>query len=65
MARGARLAVQEDRDLGVAVADLADEGAQFGEVSSGSLASSSSSIDRMKAEARLCCWAKRTGRRSW
>ena len=31
VAAGARLAVQEDRDVGVAVADLLDEGAQFGD----------------------------------
>jgi hypothetical protein len=31
VARGARLAVQEDRDLGIAVADFGDEGAQFGQ----------------------------------
>jgi len=46
MAAGARLAVQEDRDVGVAPADLGNE------------LNSSSSIDRMKALARLCCWAK-------
>ena len=63
VARGARLAVQEDRDVGVAEADFLDEGAQLAPassaVSSGAAASSSSSIDRMKAEARLCCCAKR------
>jgi hypothetical protein len=31
VAAGPRLAVQEDRDLGVAVADLADEGTQLGD----------------------------------
>ena len=59
VARGARLAVQEDRDLGVAAADFLDEGAQLGDAFPlARCASSSSSIDRMKAEARLCCWAK-------
>jgi hypothetical protein len=60
VARGARLAVQEDRDVGIAVADFLDEGAQVlnGLVGLGAGPNSSSSIDRMKAEARLCCWAK-------
>jgi hypothetical protein len=35
-----------------------DEGAQLGDgLVCSSLVNSSSSIDRMKAEARLCCWA--------
>jgi hypothetical protein len=58
VARGARLAVQEDRDVLVAAADFLDEGAQAGDVWSAlPCLKSSSSIDRMKAEARLCCWA--------
>jgi hypothetical protein len=59
VAAGARLAVQEDRDVGVAEADLLTKARSSAMVSSSSLEEkSSSSIDRMKAEARLCCWAK-------
>jgi hypothetical protein len=58
VARGARLAVQEDRDVGVAAADFLTKARRSAMVSSGSgRENSSSSIDRMKAEARLCCWA--------
>ena len=62
VARSARFSVQEDRDVGIANADFLHEAAQLRSVvavSSGlPLAISSSSIDRMKAEARLCCCAK-------
>ncbi len=62
VARGAGFAVQVDRDVGVLVADFLDEGAQrlqrvldfFGIEPP---PNSSSSMDRMKAEARDCCWA--------
>jgi hypothetical protein len=56
---GARLAVDVDRDVRVAKADLLDELAQVQHrrVELGAGVNSSSSIDRMKALARLCCWA--------
>jgi hypothetical protein len=57
--RGARLAVQVDRDVGVLEADLLDELAQVSTAgsSSGPGVNSSSSIDRMKADWRgdCCC----------
>ena len=57
--RGARLAVQVDRDLRVLEADLLDEVAQVHDrgVELGPGLNSSSSIDRMNAEARDCCCA--------
>jgi hypothetical protein len=57
--RRARLAVEVDRDLGVAEADLLDELAQVEHrgIELGPGVNSSSSIDRMNAEARDCCCA--------
>jgi hypothetical protein len=61
VARGARLAVQEDRDVGVAARISATKSPQILRVQPGFRASgrqnSSSSIDRMKVEPRLCCCA--------
>jgi hypothetical protein len=57
--RRPRLAVQVDRDVGVLEPDLLDELAQVDDrrVELGPSVNSSSSIERMKALARLCCWA--------
>jgi hypothetical protein len=65
VARGARFAVQEDRDLGVAAADFLTKARSSAIVSSGPVASSSSSIDRMKREARSAAGRTKSGRRSW
>ena len=67
VARGARFAMQEDRDVGVAMPDLVTKSRRSATalVAASGDENSSSSIDRMKAEPCSAAGQRRSGHRSW